>query len=111
MRTLSDKEVKTRKRRWCLTCNRPFNAGSMMQRQVTVDDRIDASYICLTCRTLINDFPDHFKDSQEDSFSKGCVQEAMIEDFDFQGGTPEEFLSFLKRKQLPIYPKTEGDLY
>ena len=100
MDILSDKEVKIRKPRRCFGCNRKFEIGAKMQRQVSVDGgHIGAVYDCPTCNTLMKDFTDHFRDEScfDDEFYQCCVTEAINETHEFTGTTPEEFLEFLKR--------------
>ncbi len=54
MRTISTKEVKTRKEHRCVGCNREFPKGTKMKVHTFDYDGIDTDYWCKTCDVYAN---------------------------------------------------------
>lgn len=52
---LTSRLVKTRKEHRCFGCDRKFSAGTMMQRDAVVDDRMFTCHLCETCIKVVNE--------------------------------------------------------
>ena len=87
---LSDKDVKIRKPRRCIVCNRRSEVGTIMHCQVNIYDSIAAVYNCMTCQALIKG--KYLLLNDEDGYDSDCLSESMDQD-NFKG-TPEEYLAF-----------------
>lgn len=91
---LSDKKVKIRKDRQCMTCLRLFKKESHMHCQSSVyDGNIGSWYRCLTCQELFQ----YFEWDRDEGIGEGAIKEIM---YDHQfSGTPEEFLIYMKKEK------------
>jgi DNA-directed RNA polymerase subunit RPC12/RpoP len=95
MHIFSDKRVKTRKLHRCAACERDFEKGSYMQRQINnFDNHIGAVYTCQTCKTLTDSFSDTFYDDMDGVFPNGCVSEYLE-----NGETPEQLLTRMEAER------------
>lgn len=99
MTILSDKLVKTRKSHHCFACDRVFQAGTQMHRQVNTLDGIVTVYTCAACIEIL---PYIELNGWDDYYEPGCTGE-LIADYKFTG-TVEEFAAWAKenlKKESP----------
>jgi hypothetical protein len=90
---LLDKLVKIRKPRRCFACQRSFEIGSEMRRQVNkFDGDLGTVYSCNTCDTLMKNHKAEFIDESEGVFPECCVRERFHE---YKVKNPEELLECL----------------
>jgi hypothetical protein len=88
MDVFSYKKVKIRAKRSCLSCQRSFEKGTLMFRNVTVDNGISSCYICLTCDELLSKHISNFTD--DNIIYPGEIKESLE-----KGQTPEMLLKIL----------------
>lgn len=70
---LTSKLVKTRKEHRCFGCSRKFSAGTMMQRDTVVDDRMFTCHLCETCVKVVRERP------YGDEFYEGQLRDRALE--------------------------------
>ena len=90
MDVLSDKIVKTRKKKMCDACGRAFEKGTMMRTKVIKSDEIQTWRECPTCTELLSKHRSYFEDYYDHICYHLCVREALK-----LRQTPEELLSSL----------------
>lgn len=73
---LSDKIVITRKKHQCSACERVFEAGTKMRKQVNTFDGIGTWRECPTCQLLLSEHRERFSD-YDNTCSYGCVSEEL----------------------------------
>lgn len=95
MYILSDKTVTTRKAHICNACLREYPAGTRMRTQVNNSDGIIIWRECPTCRELLSDHREKFKNDWDSLCNEGCVNEACED----KGLTPEELLELLNKEE------------
>jgi len=92
MDIISDKIVITRKSHICSACERRFDKGTKMRRQVNTYDGIQQWYECPTCQELLSSYRDHF-DDEYGWCEGGCVNEVRE-----LGQTPEQLLDYYNQQ-------------
>lgn len=71
---ISQKEVITRKEQTCFGCRRKFPSRTKMLRSCVKDDIVFTTYLCPTCRYIVNR---ELEDG--DTFSEGSLYERAVE--------------------------------
>lgn len=91
-----DKEVKTRKDRYCFGCERKFAAGTAMinSRGINVDQYFYSIHSCKTCAQIMKL---HNSNDYMDGYEPGWTNNEKNND-----ETPEEYLERLRELQKPV---------